>query len=155
MRKSTSIVMAIIVLGFGGMMVAANVALKPLQRYARLGREATDVLSQLQMIEPDSKVFVLGQAGGKKRLASDGWGLLIEVEPSRAVRTRKGRLERLAFKSIAEVSALYHRQKGKDIDWFEVKLLLPDGTAHRSLIRLDAARRVGRPEPPIPAVLPN
>ena len=61
MRKSTSIVMAILLVGFGSMMMAANVALKPLQRYARIGTDLTSAFQNLDLVQPDSKVFVVAR----------------------------------------------------------------------------------------------
>ncbi len=150
MRKSTGITMTIIVLAFGGMMLAANVALKPLKRYAEIASEVTDILHNLEMIEPKSKVFVLARNGGDEHMAKEGWGMLVELTPSEAVRSTEGRMRRLAFRAIQEVRRLYERGEWRDLDWFEIKLVPPEGDPHRSLIAMSSAGSLGRPEPAIP-----
>jgi hypothetical protein len=155
MRKANGIIMGIIMFAFGGMMVAANMALKPLKQYAEIGREVTAVMRNLDFIEPGSKVFAMPRPGAPERLATDGWGMLVEFQPSAMVRSRKGRLERVAYRALDEASALYARGKARPLEWFEIKLVLPDGVVHRSLLRVDAAtKRLSKPEPPLPAVWP-
>lgn len=153
MRKSSAIVMGIIVVAFGGLMMAANVALKPLERYANIAAEVTSILANLELIEPRSKVFVLGVKGGEKRLAPSGFGLLVEFAPAASVRSTPGRLERVAYRAIEEVRGLHGRGTGPDAEWYEIKLLLPGGGLHRSLVRTDEALRLARAEPAFPQTL--
>jgi hypothetical protein len=154
MRKSTGIVMGIIVIAFGGMMVAADFALKPLKQYAAMGGELTNILRHLDMVEPQSKVYVLGRPGGSDHLAKDGFGMLIELTPGKRVRETKGRIGRVVYRAVEEARTLYARKKGRKLDWFEIKLVLPGDKVLRSLLEMDDAGRMGRPEPALPERVP-
>jgi hypothetical protein len=154
MRKSTSIMMAIVLIAFGSMMVAANVALKPYQRYAKIGSELTLALGNLGMIREDTKVFVLCRTADEKRLAEDGFGMLVELAPSESAMGRAGRMERVALRACREAVRLYRQKRDRALDWIEVKLLLSEDTTHRSLIAVEKSGRLARPQPAIPATFP-
>ena len=51
-------------------------------------------------LKPDTKVLVLARKATETNLAKEGFGLVIELSPSDAVRGRKGRLEKLAVRAI-------------------------------------------------------
>ena len=80
-RKSTGAIMTIILLALVGMMFAANVALKPYERYAKIGQDLTNILGMRGELRPDTKVFVLVKAANERGLASEGHGMLIELAP--------------------------------------------------------------------------
>ena len=157
MRKSVMITMAIVVVALVGMMFAADLALKPYHQYARIGKDLTNILEMRREIEEGTTVFTLAKVakkGDEKRLAEEGWGMLIELTPSERVRTKKGSLEKLAYRAAREASDLYRQSRGKPLEWFEIKLELAKDRSERTLIRVSEDGRLGRPEPRLPASIP-
>ncbi len=152
MRKSSMFSMAIILVALVAMMVAADMALKPMKRTLAIGADLTAMLHARGDLEPGTKVFVLARKAEPRHLATDGWGLIIEVEPAESVRSRKGRLERLARRLVSEAGRLYRERKGRRIEWYEVRFGKGSEPWHRSLMTVDADGRIGRPAPTIPPV---
>lgn len=152
MRKSSMFSMAIILVALVAMMVAADMALKPMKRTIAIGADLTAMLDARGDLEPETKVFVLARKAEPRHLATEGWGLIIEVEPAQGVRERKGRLERLARRLVSEAGRLYRARKGRRIDWYEVRFGKGTDPWHRSLMTVDPNGRIGRPAPGIPAV---
>ena len=146
--------MGIIVMALVGMMFAANMALKPYQEYARIGKDLTNILEMRSDIREGTKVFTLAKAGSEKRLSKDGWGMLIELSPSERVLKRKGSMEKLAYRAAREAADLYTQAPGKPLEWIEVKLEISEEVAHRTLIRVSEDGRFGRLEPKLPPTHP-
>ena len=147
MRKTVAVTMAIVVMSLVGMMFAANVALKPYQQYARIGRELTTILEMRRDIREGTTVFTLAKVATDKRLADDGWGMLIELTPSDRVKTKPGSMEKLAYRVAREAADLYRQSRGKPLEWFEIKMDLGADVYERTLIRISRDGRLGRPEP--------
>jgi len=113
MRKTVAVTMAIVVMSLVGMMFAANMALKPYQQYARIGRELTTILEMRRDIREGTTVFTLAKVATDKRLADDGWGMLIELSPSDKVKTKPGSMEKLAYRVAREAGDLYRQHGGR------------------------------------------
>ena len=150
MRKSTGAIMTIILLALVGMMFAANVALKPYERYARIGKDLTNILGMRGELRPETKVFVLVKAANERGLASRGHGMLIELAPSDSVMVRKGRLEKLAYRATREAGHIYREGRGKPLEWFEVKLDLGGGLVKRTLMTVGPQGQIGPQAPALP-----
>ena len=150
MRKSTGVIMTIILVAMVGMMFAANVAMKPYQRYARIGKEVKNILLMRGELEKSSKVFILGKVAGEKNLAEGGFGLLIELTPAEAVRTQPGRLRRLAVRAAREASLLYSEGRGNRLEWVEVKLEFGPEQSERTLMLVGPEGQLGAQIPALP-----
>jgi len=152
-KRSTLAIVAILILAFGGMMLAANWTMKTFEGDLRQSREMTDLLEHRSLIEPGSRVLVLSRkGGGEKRLASDGEGVYVELTPAAVVRERKGGLAELAtFVSRELLEAARERR----VDWLEFRLLgARDGRNDelRTLVRMDEHGLPRPPDPPLPVV---
>ncbi len=154
MRKSTAITMAIILIAMAGMMVAADIALKPMQHVLTVGKDLTSVLEARADIKQGSKVKTVARKPKESNLAKVGWGMIIELEPSEGVTKRKGRLTKLAFRAASEGRRLYAQGQGRRLEWIEIKMVLAQGVEKRALLSLDREGRLGSPEPALPAKFP-
>ena len=154
MRKTVAFTIAIVVLGLVGMMFAANMALKPYQQYARIGKELTTILEMRRDIKEGTKVFTLAKVATDNRLADEGWGMLIELSPSEKVKAKPGSMEKLAYRAAREAADLYRQSRGKPLEWFEIKMELGADVSERTLIRVSRDGRLGRAEPSLSAHYP-
>jgi len=152
MRKSYIVSMAIVLIAFVGMMLAADMALKPMRKTMAIGTDVAAMLSARGDLAPDSKMLVFTVKAGKAHLATEGFGMVIELQPSDAVRKRPGRLEKLARRAIREIDRLYEGGRGTSLTWFEVRFM-EDGKAwHRALFAVGPDGDLRPPAPAIPAV---
>jgi len=148
------ITMAIVVMALVGMMFAAGMALKPYQQYARIGRDLTNILEMRGEIRKGSEVKTIAKVASEKHLASEGWGMLIDLSPSPRVMQKAGRLEKLAYRVAREAADLYGQNRGKALQWFEISMALSDDRTERTLIRVDQDGRLGHSAPPLPGAYP-
>lgn len=154
MRKPVMITMAIVVMALVGMMFAAGMALKPYRQYARISQDLTNILEMRSEIRKGSRVFTLAKVASGKHLADEGWGMLIDLSPSKKVMRRSGRLEKLAYRAAREAADLYGQGRGKPLEWFEISMELSPKLTERTLIRVDRDGRLGRPAPRLPGTYP-
>ncbi len=155
MRKSTAVSMAILLIALIGMMVAADMALKPMQQVVKVGKDLTAALGARADIRDGSKVVTVARMPTKKNLAREGWGLVVALEPSKAVTRRTGRLTKLAYRAASEGRRLYVRAGAvKPLNWVEVQMTLAEGVEKRTLLRLDERGRLAPPQPALPARFP-
>ena len=154
MRKSYIVSLTIVLLAFVGMMMAADMALKPMKRTMAIGSDLTGMLEARGDLEPETKVLVIARKAEARHLAKGGFGLIVEFEPSEGVRRGKGRLERVAQRVVREAGRLYESGRGKPVDWYEIRFMDGESAWHRSLFRVDKDGRTMRPEPAIPALGP-
>lgn len=152
MRKSYIFSMAIVLLALVGMMIAADMALKPVKAAIAIGGDLGAMLEARGDIVRESRVLVITRPAGPKDLAKEGFGMVLELEPSDGVRSRKGRLEKLARRAVREASRLYERSRGRKVDWFEVRFREGGTVVHRSMIPVGKAGELGVPAPAIPPV---
>ncbi len=160
MRKSYVFSMAIILIALVGMMIAADMALKPVRAAIAISGDLTAMLEARGDLAEGSKVLVIARPAGPKDLAEEGFGMVLELTPSPTVRSRKGRLEKLARRSIREAARLYERSRGRRVTWYEVRFMdaeiaqAADGAAavigHRVLFPVGKAGEIGVPSPAIP-----
>ena len=158
MRKSTLIIMAILVVAFGSMMFAANLMIEPYARDAQLATELTRLLESRDELAKDGKVRLLTlKGGGEGRMAADGRGLVISLEPSEEVRTRRGGVRALA--NFLAVKALDAYTGGRQrLGWVEVTFRTSQGEKGddlRTLQRLDDEGRLLPGKPQLPVVWPR
>ena len=152
MRKSYIFSMAIILIALVGMMIAADMALKPVKAAIAIGGDLGAMLEARGDIQQGSKVVVIARPASPKDLAEEGFGMVLELEPSESVRRRKGRLEKLARRAVREASRLYERSRGRKVDWFEVRFREGETVVHRSMIPVGKAGELGLPAPAIPPI---
>ena len=151
MRKASIISMCIILVALVAMMVAADMALKPVKRDLAIARELTAELETRGDIQVGTKAVTIARKPEERHLAKDGWGMVVELQPSEAVCSRAGRLQKLAYRAAQSAGALYARGHGRPLEWFEIQFVLGKDVTERTLISVDAAGQLGRPEPPLPA----
>lgn len=155
MRKSYILSMAIVLMALVGMMVAADMALKPMKANLAIAADLTAMLEARGDTVPETKVLILTRAATERDLATDGFGMILELTPSDMVRRRQGRLERLARRGIGEAARLYRQARGRSLDWFEVRFMEGDDPVHRVLFPVGKTGDLGAPSPAIPAVWPG
>ncbi len=155
MRKSTAVTMAIVLFALVGMMVAADLALKPMKHVLQVGRELTAALEARADIVEGTKVVTIARVPEERHLAKEGWGMIIRLEPSKLVRERRGRMRKLALRTAELARRLYGQGKGKPLDWFEIQLQLGEDVERRALLPIDDLGRIGEPEPAFPATWPE
>ncbi|MDA1195239.1 MAG: hypothetical protein O2894_08645 [Planctomycetota bacterium] len=150
MRKSYLFSMAIVLLALVGMMLAADMALKPIRNTLAIGRELTDMLRARGDVVERSKVVIVTLKAEERHLAKEGFGMIIELQPAQDVCSHEGRLEKLARRVVGEAARLYSRGGGHALDWYEVRLGPAESPWHRSLLRVGSQGQIERPEPAIP-----
>ena len=152
MRKSYIFSMAIVLLALVGMMMAADMALKPVKAAIAIGGDLTAMLQARGDLAPESKVRVIARPASPKDLAEEGFGMVLELEPSSGVRSRRGRLEKLARRAIREAGRLYEKARGRPVAWYEVRFLEGETVGHRVLFPVGKAGELGMPAPAVPPV---
>ncbi len=155
MRKSTAVTMAIVLFALVAMMVAADLALKPMKHVLQVGRELTSALEARADIREDSKVITIARLPEERHLAKEGWGMIIRMEPSKSVLTRRGRMRKLALRTAELARRLYGQGKGKPLAWLEIQMEVEEGVEKRTLLRIDDMGRVGDLTPPLPETWPE
>lgn len=152
MRKSTVIVLVLLLVMGAGLMFLADLYLGPLKEDAGVGQRLTRLFGDGGDLVPGTKVL-------SRRLPAEptleGPGLRLEASPAPAVLAKPGALRTLARALAREgADALY----GKDGPWpgrfVRVRFKLPEGAEVDVLLRLGAQGNVGDPEPPLPATWP-
>jgi hypothetical protein len=153
-RKSSAIMMAIVLLGIGGMLLAANTALRPLAQDAEVAQVLTRWLKSRGDLAPDSRVKARRVRASDKRLATKGKGILLELRPSADVLKREGGLRGLA-RTVGRAAV---REMGTvRLDWIELVLRTgpgEDGASLVTLVPVEEGGEVGEPVPPLPASAP-
>ena len=144
MRKSTVIMMAILLAAFGALLAAADATLKPLAEDAGISKELTRDLENQERIEPGTKVTVLRVGPSPRRLAEEGRGLLVQLQPRRGRTSRmKGGLSRLASVVAEQAKGAF---PAATVRWIEVVFELGE-ERRATLLRVDEGGRLGRPFP--------
>lgn len=155
MRKSTAVTMAIVLFALVAMMVAADLALKPMKHVLQVGRELTSALEARADIRQDSKVVTIARTPEDRHLAKEGWGMIIRMTPSEAVLTRRGRMRKLALRTAELARRLYGQGKGKPLTWLEIQMEVAEGVEKRTLVSIDDMGRLGAPSPDLPDTYPE
>src|SRR5688572_19532232 len=96
MRKSTWIMVGIMVAALCGMLLAANAMISPLKRDAELSSLLTRYFAQRGDLRPGTKLTALRARGSEKRLAKAGSGVVVELYPADQVLHADGGLAALA-----------------------------------------------------------
>jgi hypothetical protein len=154
-RKSSVVMMAIVLLALGSMLVAGNSVLAPLAQDAERGKELTRYFGYRGDLVPETRVRFLRVRGSENRLAAEGRGLLVEMTPATAVRSRPGGLDsltRMAARMAVEQSPGYRPH------WVEVVMVGvpgPKGADTHTLVRLSPDGLPGDPVPALPATAPT
>lgn len=153
MRKSTAMVLTIMMVAFGAMFAAAGSALKPLAADADVSKELTRFLHHRGDLATETRVRAFRLPASEERLADEGRGLVIRIVPNEAVRTRRNGLRMLAQRVAQEGLALYPNAK---LSWVEVVFRLSEEAADtdegtlRTLLPVGPEGRIGKPEPQLP-----
>lgn len=152
MRKSTITIMAILLVCFGTMLVAANVLSKPLQEDALLGKELTRQFEHQEVIHEGTKVTIVRLPASERTLAQEGRGVIVRLCPAEKIRQRMGGVNTLLRKVGREIRDAY---RGSRIDWIEFRIesaLLPDAEPFRTLVVRNADGLFGEPYPSLKTV---
>ncbi len=153
MRKTSVIVMFILLIAFGSMLMAANTLLTPMEDDFKMAKELAGVLRNRDMLAPDTKVFARTSRGAANpiRLSRDKetQGAVVEVHPAMDVLTKRNRLRRMAGTIAREVEGLIGSAK---LDWLELAIYVADKETHRVLMLRDAEGAWQAPVPPLPEV---
>jgi hypothetical protein len=154
LRKSTLLIMSIMLLAFGGMLVAANGVLGPMAKDAQVAHEVTKILEERGDLAEGAHVRAIRRPAGPKRLAKEGTGLVLQLPPSETVLHKKGELNALAMRAAREALL---RHPARNLKWVEVMVLLPgekeDAEPHlRTLVAIGPGERLLKPDPPLPEV---
>jgi hypothetical protein len=133
------IVTTIVVVGLGGLMLAANWMLTPLKQDAEAAREVQGELENLGWLAKGSKVIAVSRKGGdenKKLLYRErDWGVTVRLSPRVDVFRSDGRLVHLAQRVVETVSQKGAR--GNAIRWVEIALEYNAEVVIRTLYVLD------------------
>ncbi len=151
MRKSSVVVLFVLLIAFSAMLMAANTLLGPMERDLRVGKELAAALTVRRLIEPDSKVFTRSSRGGANEIRlnrdKDTSGVVVEVEPTREVLTKRGGLRAMALAIATEVQQLVSATR---LDWLELAIIVGGDETFRVLMSLDGRGRWSTPEPALP-----
>ena len=150
MRKSTVMIMAILMLCFGTLLVAASVLSKPMKQDAMMGKELTKLLTYQEVIEKGTKVSVVRRPASKhKTLATEGRGVVVRLSPAKAVRKKNGGVNAILRRIVSQISDGY---AGSRVDWIEFHLSLddrPQAKPVRTLVRRSASGGFLPPNPKV------
>ena len=151
MRRSSVVILSIMLVAFGSIMAVGGSALKPLAQDADASKVLTRHLQARGDIEEGTKVRLSRLPATEKRLAKEGRGLVIQLTPSVEVTQRRGGLRLLVLRAAQEGLS---RFPGRGLDWIEVGLEIrqPDGRQQtlRTLLDASSGESVGDPQPPLP-----
>lgn len=137
MRKSSVIMLGLLLLVFGVMVVATGWLQGTYEDDLRRSRELTDALRHRGVLREGTSILSLMRVGGgEKRLAASGPGVLIELAPSPSVLARRGALEEMLRRLCAEHLELL--PPGTAVEWYELRLQMdqdPESPPFRTLLR--------------------
>ncbi len=157
MRKSTWVMIGIMVAAMSAMMFAANTMLGPRVRDAEVSTLLTRYFQARGDLRPGTKVSALRAAAKPTRLAKSGQGVVVECRPSEAVLAGDGRLAALA----TAIARLTLEEMGAPTRWVELRFLLgaPNPAREpeplRTLVALDDQGALADPAPPLPRTWPE
>lgn len=150
MRKSTVTMMAILMLCFGTLLVAAGVLSKPMKQDALIAKELTKLLGYQEVIREGSKVSVTRVPAVKdKTLAEQGRGVVVRLCPSATIRSRRGGV-RVVLDRIT--SHLRDGYAGTRLDWIEFQLESASAPERKPIRTLRVRTAMGGFSDPSPAV---
>lgn len=152
MRKSSLVLMGLLVLLFAGLLLASGWMHGTYEEDLARSADLTRLLAGQGLLREGTRVLVLRRSGGgERRLAPDGQGLLIEFAPAPDLLERAGGLPGLIERTCREAQALL--PPGTPVDWFELAVQLEtDARAPRwrTLVRRDAYGTLAPPDPAPP-----
>lgn len=168
MRKSTLIIMAILVVGFGALLIGADLAMEPLKEDIQLAKELRAIFRKREWVEPETakglrppvRLSRVGSAADKsERLADQGAGILLVMRPVERLLADPGAMHDVAMLVAGEVEENRPQAaKGWNFDWIELRIEAPDGSdLGRTLIRREGDPSLGpfrAPEPALTTFLP-
>jgi hypothetical protein len=153
-RRSSVVILSIMLVTFGAIMAAGGTALKPLAQDADASKVLTRHLVARGDIEEGTKVRLSRLPASDNRLAQEGRGLVIQLTPSAQVTGRRGALRLLVLRVATEGLG---RFPGRALDWVEVGLEIrqPDGSTQplRTLLPVRDGEGLGKPQPPLPPLI--
>lgn len=149
MRKSTLIMLGIMLVACLGMLLLANVYLSPLQEDIEAARELTLWLADRGDIAPGSKVRL-------RRIPKDaqqpGLGLLLEITPAPEVLGRPRALTGLVRRAADQALGAYPIDGAGSVRWLRATVTLPDGTLRSCELLRSPEHGLGDPVPALPEV---
>ena len=150
MRKSTVMIMAMLMVCFGTLLVAASVLSKPMKQDAQLAKELTRLLTYQEAIESGTQVSVFRRPAAKdKTLADEGRGVVVRLRPSVAIKGRRGGLRAVLARIVSQVRDSY---SGSRLDWIEFQLESPEtptAEPFRTLVKRASDGEFGPPRPAV------
>jgi len=145
-RRSSIIILSIMMVAFGAIMAAGGSALRPLAEDANASKVLTRQFKARGDLVEGTKVRLSRLPAAENRLAREGRGLVILMEPSPQVTARRGGLRLLALRAAQEALS---RFPGQALAWVEIgyEIRATDGTPRKLRALLDASSGEGAGEP--------
>lgn len=151
MRKSTLIMMGIMLAACFAMLFLANAYLSPLKEDIEAARQLTRYMEDRGDIAPGSQVKV-------RRVTNDpqhkGLGLLLEVRPASGVLARSRGLSALVRRCVEQAVASYPLEGSGSVAWLRATLTFPDGVVRSCEMERLPGGGYGEPVPRLPDVWP-
>ena len=151
MKKSTIIILIILLVCFGGMMFLLDFYSAGLREDIEVGNKLTRWALDRGDLAERTKVRV---GRRKPQEGREGTGLLAEVTPSEATAGRPGGLRALALALAGEAARSYPETGPAAIRWVELRLLSPGRNTAKTVLRRSEGSQFGEPEPALPEVWP-
>ena len=150
MRKSTVVILVMLLVAGAGTLFLADAYLGPAKEDVGVGQRITRLFGDRGDLAPGSVVKVRRVARAEGREVP---GLNVEITPSPAVQSRAGALRSLARAVAREASEAYGLG-GPGLRWFRVRVFLTGDERRETLLWRDTDDQVGEPDPPLPSVWP-
>jgi hypothetical protein len=150
MRKSTIVILVLLLVAGAGSLLVADLALSPFKEELDVASRLTRQFGERGDLVADSTVKLrrITQHEGR-----EGQGLNLEVWPSVAVQTRSGGMRALA-RNLAREAIEAYGVTGSGIRWFRIRVFLPGDESRDVLLWRDTDNQVGDPQPSLPSTWP-
>ena len=149
-RKSTMIILLLLLMAGAGTLFMADVVLGPRKEDVAAGKRLTSLFGERGELAPGTAVRLLRVADDK---VHQGPGLHVEVTPAEAVLARPDGVRELALAVAREVPAAYAVGVAPP-HWYRVRVFFPGGATQDAWMVRDPEGDAGEPEPPFPATWP-
>jgi hypothetical protein len=151
MRKSTVIILVILLVAGIGMLFILDVATEMTRETLQAQQRLTRLFGDRGDIVHGSHVRLRWENQEQGRT---GQGLKVEVTPAKAVLERSGGLRGLVRALAREAPATFGRV-GESLRWMRILVFFPDGERLETWLERDLEDAFGDPNPPLPETWPE
>jgi hypothetical protein len=151
MRKSTVILLLIIVIAGVVMLIGLDIATERTQETFQAQQRLTRLFADRGDVVQGSQVRLLWE---NKEPGRAGQGLKVEVTPSQAILTHRGGLRALTRVLTREAPAAFGRV-GDVLRWIRIRVFLPEGAQLDTWFERDEEGTFSDPNPPLPELWPE